>query len=58
MLNDVDFAEEFKEEKEAQLYGKERIVQDLKFKHGQRTCRGEDHLHLHGRECLIDPLAD
>jgi regulatory protein len=36
MLNDVDFAEEFKEEKEAQLYGKERIVQDLKFKHGIR----------------------
>lgn len=36
LLNDQEFAEEYKEEKELQLYGKNRIVQDLKFKHGVR----------------------
>jgi regulatory protein len=36
-VDDKAFAEEYKEEKEKQLYGRERIVQDLQFKHGVRS---------------------
>jgi SOS response regulatory protein OraA/RecX len=36
LVNDEEFAEEYKEEKENQCYGKNRIIQDLKFKHGIR----------------------
>jgi regulatory protein len=36
VLNDKEFAEDYKEEKEKQLYGETRIVQELKFKHGIR----------------------
>src|SRR5574344_1130177 len=35
-VDDKAFAEEYKEEKEKQLYGRNRIVQDLQFKHGVR----------------------
>jgi regulatory protein len=36
LLDDQGFAKEYKEEKEKQLYGKERILSELKFKHGIR----------------------
>jgi regulatory protein len=36
LIDDRAFAEEYKEEKEKQLYGQNRIVQDLQFKHGVR----------------------
>ena len=36
LVNDAEFAADYQEAKENQLYGRNRIIQDLKFKHGIR----------------------
>ena len=36
LINDAEFARDYQAQKEAQLYGRNRIIQELKFKHGIR----------------------